>query len=92
MKKILILFVMLLACVFAYEDVPLLIDTTALDIQVEKNNANLIQTQKVKKLQNIQEEKLELQKPKIKLDTKQIHQQRTLDYMNNKSGTMLPIF
>ena len=50
----------------------------------------------MKKLDSInraKDEKIDSQKPKIKLDTRQIHHQRTLDYMNNRgSGTMLPIF
>ena len=50
----------------------------------------------MKKLDSVsraKDEKTNSQKPKIKLDTRQIHHQRTLDYMNKRgSGTMLPIF
>ena len=95
MKK-LIVFILLFLPVFAYEEVPLLIDTSLINVEVEKDDKELIQLQNMKKLDNIKQakdEKIDSQKPKIKLDTRQIHHQRTLDYMNNRgSGTMLPIF
>ena len=83
--------------VFAYDDVPILINTGVIDVDVEKDNKDLIQIQNMKKAKSVKRAKDEnfdlLQKPKFKIDTRQIHYQRTLDYMNNRgSGTMLPIF
>lgn len=95
MKK-LIIFSLLIMSALAYEEVPLLIDTSIINVEVEKDNKDLIKIQNMKKLDSVsraKDEKINLQKPKIKLDTRQIHHQRTLDYMNNRgSGTMLPIF
>ena len=96
MKKILFLTLMLALSAIAYEEVPLLIDTSMINVEIEKDNKDLIEVKNMKKLDSVsraKDEKIESQKPKIKLDTKQIHHQRTLDYMNNRgSGTMLPIF
>jgi len=96
MKKILFLTLMLALSAIAYEEVPLLIDTSMINVEIEKDNKDLIEVKNMKKLDCVsraKDEKIESQKPKIKLDTKQIHHQRTLDYMNNRgSGTMLPIF
>lgn len=82
--------------VLAYEEVPLLIDTSMINVEIEKDDKDLIKLQNMKKIDSVRQakdEKIDSQKPKIKLDTKQIHHQRTLDYMNNRgSGTMLPIF
>lgn len=94
--RILIVLSLLFMSAFAYEDIPLLIDTSTINIEIEKDNKDLIQMQNMKKLDSVRrakDEKINSQKPKIKLDTRQIHHQRTLDYMNNRgSGTMLPIF
>ena len=96
MKKILFLTLMLILSSFAYEDVPLLIDTSMVNVEIEQDNKDLIQLQNMKKIDNVRQakdNKINSQKPKLKLDTKQIHHQRTLDYMDNRgSGTMLPIF
>lgn len=97
MKKIILL---LLFCLnftsFAFEDVPLLIDTSTINIEVKQENNDLIDVNDMKKSNTVQkakEENIQLQKPQIKLDTRQIHQQRTLQYMDNRGGsTMLPIF
>ena len=95
MKK-LIIFSLLFMSALAYEEVPLLIDTSIINVEVEKDNKDLIKIQNMKKLDSMsrsKDEKTNSQKPKIKLDTRQIHHQRTLDYMNKRgSGTMLPIF
>ena len=95
MKKLIILSLFIFPA-FAYEDVPLLIDTSMINVEVQQDNKDLIKLQNMKKLDSInraKDEKIDSQKPKIKLDTRQIHHQRTLDYMNNRgSGTMLPIF
>lgn len=96
MKKILFLTLMLIICAFAYEDVPLLIDTSMINVEIEQDDKDLIQLQNMKKINSVKQakdNKINSQKPKLKLDTRQIHHQRTLDYMNNRgSGTMLPIF
>ena len=96
MKKILFLTLMLALSVIAYEEVPLLIDTSMINVEIEKDDKDLIKLQNMKKIDSVRQakdEKIDSQKPKIKLDTRQIHHQRTLDYMNNRgSGTMLPIF
>ena len=85
-----------LSCAIAYEDVPLLIDTSSINFEIEKNDENVINVDDLKKAQsvvNAQTKTKENQKPRLKLDTRQIHQQRTLQYMDNRgSGTMLPIF
>ena len=48
---------------------------------------------KINGVKQAKDNKINSQKPKLKLDTRQIQHQRTLDYMNNRgSGTMLPIF
>lgn len=95
MKKIIILG-LLFAAVYAFEEFPLLIDASMINVEIEKDDKELIKLQNMKKIDNVRQakdEKIDSQKPKLKLDTKQIHHQRTLDYMNNRgSGTMLPIF
>ena len=95
MKKLIILSLLFIPA-FAYEEVPLLIDTSMINIEVEQDDKDLIQLQNMKKLDSVsraKDEKIDSQKPKIKLDTRQIHHQKTLDYINNRgSGTMLPIF
>lgn len=95
MKKFLFSVLILSLCVFAYEEVPLLVDTSVIDAELEKDNKELIQFKSKKKINNtnyVKDKKIEFEKTKLKLDTRQIHHQRTLDYMNNKNGTMLPIF
>ena len=95
MKKILVLLSMLLYSTFAYEETPLLIDTSVINLEIENDNNSLIKVDNMRKSNSIQKAKNELnqQKQKIKIDTRQIHHQRTLDYMDNRgSGTMLPIF
>lgn len=95
MKKILVLSIMLLSLAFAYEETPLLIDTSVINLEIENDNNSLINVDDMKKSNTIQKAKDEItqQKQKIKIDTRQIHHQRTLDYMDNRgSGTMLPIF
>ena len=94
MKKLIILSLLIFPA-FAYEEVPLLIDTNTINIEIEKDNKDLIKLQNMKKIDSVKhakDEKIDSQKPKLKLDTRQIHHQRTLDYMDNKNGTMLPIF
>ena len=95
MKKLIILSLLFIPA-FAYEEVPLLIDTSLINVEIEQDDKDLIQLQNMKKLDSVnraKDDKINLQKPKLKLDTRQIHHQRTLDYMNNRgSGTMLPIF
>ena len=95
MKKAFLLSIMLFNFALAYEEVPLLIDTSAINIEIEKNDNSLINVDNMKKSNSIQKAKDDMsqQKQKLKIDTRQIHHQRTLDYMNNRgSGTMLPIF
>lgn len=95
MKK-LIITILLFAPTFAYEDIPLLIDTSSINIEFQKDDKDLIQIQNMKKSDSVKyakDEKINSQKPKFKLDTRQIHQQRVLDYMDNRNNsTMLPIF
>jgi hypothetical protein len=95
MKKFLFLALMLLNFALAYEETPLLIDTSVINLEIENNNNSLINVENMKKTDSIQKAKdnMAQQKQKLKIDTRQIHHQRTLDYMNNRgSGTMLPIF
>lgn len=95
MKKILVLSLMLLSFALAYEETPLLIDTSIINLEIENDNNSLIKVDDMKKSDSIQKAKDEMsqQKQRIKIDTRQIHHQRTLDYMDNRgSGTMLPIF
>ena len=64
--------------------------------EVKEEKDDLINVNNMKKVNTVQkakEENAQLQKPQINLDTRQIHQQRTLQYMDNRGGsTMLPIF
>ena len=91
MKKI-IIFCLLFMPAIAHEEIPLLIDPSAINIEFESDNSSLINIDNMKKANPITKTKNETNKQKLKLDTRQIHHQRTLDYMNNKNGTMLPIF
>ncbi|MBQ8635161.1 hypothetical protein IJX73_02295 [bacterium] len=93
-KLILSLSILLSPIAFSYEEVPLLIDASTITVEYEKNNNSLINVDNMKKSDSIKKAKDEkiIEKPKLKLDTRQIHHQRTLDYMNNKNGTILPIF
>ena len=91
MKKLITLSLLFLPAL-AYEEVPLFIDTSIVNIEIEQDNPNsLINTNNIKKAESIRRNE-KTPKQKIKIDTRQIHHQRALDYMNNKNGTMLPIF
>ena len=95
-KKIAVLFLMLFACALAYEDVPLLIDTSVINVEVDNNDENIIKVDNMKKAQNLKDAQNKAktkEKPVLNIDTRQIHQQRTLQYMDNRGGSsMLPIF
>lgn len=96
MKKLLFISLMLFLFANAYEEVPILNDTNFLDIQIEKDNNELIQIQNMKKANSVEKaknDKINSQKPRIKLNARQIQHQKALDYMYNRGyGTMLPIF
>ena len=95
-KKVAILTLMLFACAFAHEEVPLLIDTTAINIETKKDIEESINVENMKKSQGVKEAQNKAktkERPTFKIDTRQIHQQRTLQYMDNRGGSsMLPIF
>ena len=88
MRKLLMLCFLIFPA-FAYEEVPLLIDTGTINVEIKEDDNKLIDTKNLKKINDNQKIPTN---SKLKLDTRKIHHQRTLDYMNNKNGTMLPIF
>lgn len=93
-KKVLMFSFVFCGLVFAYEPMPLMIDTSVVDVKIENAN-DLIKSDKMKKSKSIEKAKSdlnEIQPPIIQLDLNQIHHQRTLDYMNNRNGSMMPIF
>ena len=89
MKKIIIILsLFLIPLALATEETPLLIDTSAITVEFEEENLNLINTQNLKK-QPLQQEKTLEQPRKIKLDTKQIQHQRALDFTTRQNNSML---
>lgn len=98
MKKMLtILAVFCLPFVIAKEEVPLLIDNSAIITDYEVDNSqSLIQYDKMKKsdkIKQVQEEQAKHKSPKIKLDAEQINRQRALDFTTKQNNSMmLPTF
>ena len=98
MKKMLtILAVFCLPFVIAKEEVPLLIDNSAIITDYEVDNSeNLIQYDKMKKsdkIKQVQEEQAKYKSPKIRLDAEQINRQRALDFTTKQNNSMmLPTF
>ena len=95
MKKLFLLFLLLFLPSFAYEEIPLLINTSAINVNTTKEDEAIINVENMKKSASVEKAKNNLKetKSKIKIDTQQIHHQKTLDYMYGRgSGTMLPIF
>lgn len=94
-KSIIILTLFLFTVVYAREEVPLLIDTGAINVGYEEDNSSLIDVENMKKSTSVKRAKDELgqqQASKIKLDTRQIHHQRALDWTTKQNNSMLPIF
>ena len=98
MKKILVFlsFFLFLQNVFAREETPLLLDTPITSINYVEDNSNLINTSKMKKTEKVEKALTEAdknQKPKVKLDTREINHQRALDYVTRPNNSMmLPVF
>lgn len=98
MKKMLtILAVFCLPFVIAKEEVPLLIDNSAIITDYEVDNSqSLIQYDKMKKsdkIKQVQEEQAKYKSPKIRLDAEQINRQRALDFTTKQNNSMmLPTF
>ena len=72
MKKIIILSLLILPA-FAYEEVPLLIDTSAINIELKEDDNTLINTNNVKKMKDTSKIP---NNTKIKLDAFQISPKR----------------
>ena len=98
MKKMLIILAILsFSFVTAREEVPLLIDSSAISTDYEIDNSqSLIQYDKMKKsdkIRQVQEEQAKYKTPKIKLDSEQINRQRALDFTTKQNNSMmLPTF
>ena len=98
MKKMLrILAILWFSFVIAKEEVPLLIDNSAIITDYEIDNSqSLIQYDKMKKsdkIRQVQEEQAKYKTPKIKLDAEQINRQRALDFTTKQNNSMmLPTF
>lgn len=86
-KLILILSLLLIPLTQASEETPLLIDTSAITIDFEEENSNLINTQNLKKQPVVEKSVQDVRK--IKLDTKQIQHQRALDFTTRQNNSML---
>ena len=86
-KLILILSLLLMPLTLASEETPLLIDTSAITIDFEEENSNLINTQNLKKQPVVEKSVQDVRK--IKLDTKQIQHQRALDFTTRQNNSML---
>ena len=86
-KLILILSLLLIPLTLASEETPLLIDTSAITIDFEEENSNLINTQNLKKQPVVEKSVQDVRK--IKLDTKQIQHQRALDFTTRQNNSML---
>ncbi len=93
-KKISILICFLTFCTFGFEETPILINTGAITTETAENANDLIKTDMMKKSPVVEKAKNETlkQPPAIKLDLNQIQHQRALDYMDHKSGSMVPRF
>ena len=77
----------LIPLALAAEETPLLIDTSAITIDFEEENSNLINTQNLKKQPVVEKSVQDVRK--IKLDTKQIQHQRALDFTTRQNNSML---
>ncbi|MBQ7288010.1 MAG: hypothetical protein IJW73_09640 [Candidatus Gastranaerophilales bacterium] len=86
-KLILILSLLLIPLTQASEETPLLIDTSAITIDFEEENSNLINTQNLKKQPVVEKSVQDVRK--IKLDTKQIQHQRALNFTTRQNNSML---
>ncbi len=94
-KKLSVLVCLLISYAFAYVETPILINTGAVSVETVENANDLIKTDMMKKSPSIEKVKKEMsteQPPVIKLDVNQIQHQRALDYMDHKSGSMVPRF
>ena len=94
-KRLSILICLLISCAFAYVETPILVNTGALNVETVENANDLIKTDMMKKSPSIEKVKKEMstkQPPVIKLDVNQIQHQRALDYMDHKTGSMVPRF
>ena len=88
MKKIILILSLLLSpLTLATEETPLLIDTSAITIDFEEENSNLINTQNLKKQPIVQKEVQDTRK--LKLDTKQIQHQRALDFTTRQNNSII---
>ncbi len=96
-KMLIILAIFCLPLVIAKEEVPLLIDNSAIitDYEID-NTSSLIQYDKMKKsdkIKQIQNEQAKYKTPKIRLDSEQINRQRALDFTTKQNNSMiLPTF
>lgn len=93
-KKIAPLLFLLATPIFAYDDVPLMIDNGNIFVEYEKssNIKDNIEIKKTKMIKKIDENKEENKKPVIKLDVKQIQHQRALNYMDGRGNGIMPRF
>ena len=98
MKKVLFILSFLLLAQFAYsrDEVPLLMDTSAINVGYEEDNNSLINVENMKKAKSVERAKNEMVTPqnsRIKLDSRQIYHQRALDWATKQTNsTMMPIF
>ena len=98
MKKILIILTIFsFSFVIAKEEVPLLIDNSAIMTNYKVDDSqSLIQYDKMKKsdkIKQLQNEQSKYKSPKIKLDSEQINRQRALDFTTKQNNSMiLPTF
>ncbi len=96
-KMLIILAIFSLPFVIAKEEVPLLIDNSAIitDYEID-DTSSLIKYDKMKKsdkIKQVQEEQARYKTPKIKLDAEQINRQRALDFTTKQNNSMmLPTF
>lgn len=98
MKKALFVLFVLAFAQFAYsrDEVPLLMDTSAINVGYEEDTNSLINVESMRKAKSVERAKNEIATPqnsKIKLDSRQIYHQRALDWATKQTNsTMVPIF
>ena len=84
-----------LGCAFAYEDVPIMPQDSGFSVEYIKPQDDLIDVQGMKKSDKVKKAKkeaLENEEPRLRLDTRQINQQRALDFTTKQTNSMLPRF
>ena len=92
MNRIFIATIFLLSFCFAYEDLNIP-GGNGNFVEYSEDNSSLINIDGMKKQDDIkQNETLKQKNRKIKMNTKQINQQRALDYMTKQSNVSLPRF